>query len=279
MSTDAPILKRLDGKVAIVTGAGSSGPGIGNGKAISILYAKHGARVMLVDLHQDAVEETAGLIAAFGGECATVVGDVTRTDDVQRIVDETVRRFGRLDILVNNVGIVEMGNVVTASEESWDRVFSTNLRSAFLTMKYAIPRMLEGGGGAIVNVSSVAGIRNSGIAYCSYNASKAALNQLTKSTALDFARLGIRANSILPGLIDTPMPRKQTLSGYSNSASLEEMLRMRDEMSPTGAQGVAWDVANAAVFLASEDAAYVNAMDLAVDGGIKELIPLPRPSR
>src|SRR5690606_27595376 len=203
--------------------------------------------------------------------------DVTVTADVQRLVNQTVERFGRLDVLVNNVGIVEMGSVVTASEASWDHVFAVNLRSAFLTMKYAIPRMIDGGGGAIVNISSVAGIRNSGISYCSYNASKAALNQLTKSTALDFARQGIRANSILPGLIDTPMPRQQTMSGYTNSASLDEMLRMRAEMSPTGAQGVAWDVANAAVFLASEDAAYINAVDLAVDGGIKELIPKPHP--
>jgi NAD(P)-dependent dehydrogenase (short-subunit alcohol dehydrogenase family) len=278
MSTDAPVLQKLKGKVAIVTGAGSSGPGLGNGKAISLLYAKHGAKVMLVDINQAAVDETAALIAEFNGECSTTVADVTKTADVQRLVDETVKRFGRLDVLVNNVGIVEMGSVVTASEESWDRVFAVNLRSAFLTMKYAIPHMLEGGGGAIVNISSVAGIRNSGIAYCSYNASKAALNQLTKSTALDFARQGIRANNILPGLIDTPMPRKQTMSGYSNSASLDEMLRMRADMSPTGAQGVAWDVANAAVFLASDDASYINAMDLAVDGGIKELIPLPRPA-
>src|SRR5690606_28009973 len=200
------------------------------------------------DRNAEAVKETAGLIAAFGGEHASFVGDVTVTADVQRLVNQTVERFGRLDVLVNNVGIVEMGSVVTASEASWDHVFAVNLRSAFLTMKYAIPRMIDGGGGAIVNISSVAGIRNSGISYCSYNASKAALNQLTKSTALDFARQGIRANSILPGLIDTPMPRQQTMSGYTNSASLDEMLRMRAEMSPTGAQGVAWDVANAAVF-------------------------------
>lgn len=264
----------LAGRVAIVTGAGSSGPGIGNGKAISVLLARHGARVLLVDRNPDAMAETAAMIAQEGGVSATCVADVTRTDDVERIVQAAMSAFGRLDILVNNVGIVEFGDVVGTSEESWDRVFSVNLRSAFLTMKHAIPRMIETGGGAIVNISSVSGIRV-GLPYCSYQASKAAMNHLTRSVAVDFARKGIRANAVLPGLIDTPMPRMQVLGGYASGGDVEAMLRVRAELSPTGAQGTAWDVAEAVLYLASDRAAYVNGIELVVDGGYSTLVPPP----
>lgn len=210
-----PALRRLEGKVAIVTGAGSSGPGIGNGKAISILFARHGARVLLVDNNPVAVAETKEIIEKEGGNAEECVADVTSSADVRRVVDTALSHRGGIDVLVNNVGIVEMGSVVEASEESWDRVMAVNLRSAFLTMKYAVPHMIKSGGGSIVNISSVAGIRV-GVPHCSYSASKAALNQLTKSVAIDFARQGIRANAILPGFIDTPMPRAQVLKGYSN---------------------------------------------------------------
>lgn len=269
-----PRLRRLEGKVAIVTGAGSSGPGIGNGKAISILFARHGARILLVDNNPAAVAETREIIEKEGGSATECLADVTKSVDVLRIVDRALSNNGAIDVLVNNVGIVEMGSVLDASEDSWDRVMAVNLRSAFLTMKYVIPHMIKSGGGSIVNISSVAGIRV-GVPHCSYSASKAALNQLTKSVAIDFARQGIRANAILPGFIDTPMPRAQVLKGYSKSQDLEEMLRIRAELSPTGAQGVAWDVANAALFLASAEASYVNGLDFAVDGGFSAMHPTP----
>jgi NAD(P)-dependent dehydrogenase (short-subunit alcohol dehydrogenase family) len=269
-----PILRRLENKVAIVTGAGSSGPGIGNGKAISVLFARHGAHVMLVDNDRRAVDETRSMIDREGGSCNVCIADVTNTGDVRRLIDQTLTTFGSVDILVNNVGIVEMGSVVDASEESWDRVFAVNLRSAFVTMKHTIPHMIDAGGGSIVNISSVAGIRV-GVPHCSYSASKAALNQLTKCVAIDFGRQGIRANAILPGFIDTPMPRAQVLKGYSKSQDVEEMLRVRADLSPTGAQGVAWDVAGAALFLASPDSNYVNGLDLTVDGGFSAKHPTP----
>lgn len=267
--------KRLAGKVALVTGAGSSGPGWGNGKAISVLYARHGARVVLVDVNEAAVAETASIIASEGGESTVCVANVTLTPDVQRIVGTALDTFGALNVLVNNVGIVEVGDVVETTEESWDRVFAVNLRSAFLTMKYAIPHMVRAGGGRIVNVSSIGGIRLS-VPYCSYSASKAAMNQLTKAVAIDFARQGIRANNILPGLMDTPMPRAQVRSGYSEGNDLEEMLRVRAELSPTGAQGVAWDVAEAALYLAADESNYVNGLDLVVDGGLSVMLPMPK---
>jgi NAD(P)-dependent dehydrogenase (short-subunit alcohol dehydrogenase family) len=268
-----PSARRLEGKVAIVTGAGSSAPGLGNGKAIATLFARHGAKVVLVDLNSEAVKETELMVAQEGAEMDTCIADVARSEDVQKLVQQTMTRFGRIDVLVNNVGIVEIGSVVDTTEESWDRVMSVNLRAMFLTMKYAIPSMIQGGGGRIVNVSSVAAIRI-GVPYCSYYASKAAVNQLTKSVAVDFARQGIRANTIMPGLIDTPLPRSRVVSGYSGKNSLDEMLRIRAELSPTGAQGVAWDIAEAALFLASDGSNYVNGTDLVVDGGYSALSPL-----
>jgi NAD(P)-dependent dehydrogenase (short-subunit alcohol dehydrogenase family) len=261
---------RLAGKVALVTGAGSSGPGWGNGKATAVLFAREGAKVFLVDVNTDAVAETKSIIDGEGGACALMRADVSQSAEVAALVTSCVETYGRIDVLHNNVGISALGGPVETDEASWDRVFQVNLKSVFLTCKHVLPIMVAQGGGSIINISSVASIRWGGIAYLSYSASKAALNQLTKCVGLEYARRGIRCNCILPGLMDTPMPRLQLMEAFSGAGGAEEMLRVRDAISPTGKQGEPWDVAYAALFLASDESKYVNAAELVVDGGLSQ---------
>ncbi len=266
---------RLAGKVALVTGAGSSGPGWGNGKATAVLFAREGAKVFLVDVNEDAVAETKAIIDDEGGICVSWRADVSQSSEVARLVAKCVETWGRIDVLHNNVGISALGGPVETDEASWDRVFQVNLKSVFLTCKFVLPIMVAQGSGSIINISSVASIRWGGVAYLSYSASKAALNQLTKCVGLEYARRGIRCNCILPGLMDTPMPRVQLMEAFSKAGGVEEMLRVRDAISPTGKQGEPWDVAYAALFLASEESKYVNAAELVVDGGLSAASPGP----
>ena len=163
---------RLSGKTAVVIGAGSSGPGWGNGKATAVLFAREGAKVVCVDVNLAAAEETAGLIRDEGGEAVAIAADATRSVDIQRVVDETLARFGRIDVLDNNVGIAVLGGVEDLDESEWDRVFAVNLKSCFLAMKYVVPVMKAQGGGSIVNISSLVSIRYTGVAYVSYSSSK-----------------------------------------------------------------------------------------------------------
>jgi NAD(P)-dependent dehydrogenase (short-subunit alcohol dehydrogenase family) len=251
--------------VALVFGAGSSGPGWGNGKATAVLFAREGATVMAVDRVRDAAEETRKLIADEGGTAYAEVADVTSGDDIKRVVDSLVAKSGRIDILHNNVGITAMGGPIEESEESWQRVIDTNLTSAFLACKHVLPVMLRQGKGAIVNVSSIAAIRYTGYPYASYYASKAGLNQFTVGLALQYAKQGIRANAIMPGMMDTPLIRTQIAGQY---ASIDAMIEQRNAACPMGRMGTGWDVANAAVFLASDEAAYITGVCLPVDGGI-----------
>jgi NAD(P)-dependent dehydrogenase (short-subunit alcohol dehydrogenase family) len=261
---------RLAGKVALVTGAGSSGPGWGNGKATAVLFAREGARVFLVDVNQEAVAETTAIIESEGGIARAWRADVSQAGDVAALVAACVESFGRIDVLHNNVGISALGGPVETDEAEWDRVFQVNLKSVFMTCKHVLPVMVAQGGGSIVNISSVASIRWGGVAYLAYSASKAALNQLTKCVGLEYARKGIRCNCILPGLMDTPMPRLQLMEAFAARGGVEEMLRVRDAISPTGKQGEPWDVAYAALFLASDESKYVNATELVVDGGLSQ---------
>jgi NAD(P)-dependent dehydrogenase (short-subunit alcohol dehydrogenase family) len=257
---------RLQGKVAIVTGAGSSGPGWGNGKATAVLFAREGAKVLAIDVSLAALDETRALIDGAGGVCAAVRADVSAARDVEAMVERCLEAFGRVDILHNNVGIVEMGGAVDASEESWNRVMDVNVKSMFLTCKHVLPQMERQGGGAIVNIASIAGIRWLGVPYVSYAASKAAVLQLTQAIAMEYARKGIRANAILPGLMDTPMIVTPLSSAYGGDA--ERMRAARAAECPTGKMGDAWDVAYAALFLASDEAKYVTGTQLVVDGGL-----------
>jgi len=258
---------RLKEKVALVSGAGSSGPGWGNGKATAVLFAREGARVLAVDINFAAAVETKRIIEAEGSICEAVAGDVSRTDDVAAVVDACILAFGRIDVLHNNVGIVEVGGPVETSEESWDRVNDVNMKSMFLTCKQVLPHMIRQGKGAIVNIASVSGIRWLGVPYISYAATKAAIIQFTRVIALQYARSGIRANSILPGMMNTPMVHAaEVIAAYGGSA--EEMVRRRDEQCPMGRMGDAWDVAYAALFLASDEAKYITGTELVVDGGL-----------
>ena len=269
---------RLAGKVAIVTGAGTSAGGWGNGKATAVLFAREGATVFAVDLDRHAAEETAAIIESEGGIAASHSGDVSKNADVKALVAACRERFGRIDVLHNNVGIGELGGPVDASEESWNRVISVNLTSAFLMCKHVIPVMLEQRGGSIVNISSVAAIRWAGISYISYAATKAALVQFSRYVGLEYAAHGIRSNCILPGLIDTPMPRQRVIKAYSSEAKVDEFLSKRAAHCPTGRQGEPWDVAYAALYLASDEAKYVNGTEIIVDGGLTGSVGWPRPS-
>ncbi len=258
---------RIQDKVAIVTGAGSSGPGWGNGKATAALFAREGACVFAVDNNPDAVAETRDIIEGEGGRCTDHVADVTDADAVAALVVRCVEVYGRLDILHNNVGILQVGGPVEATEASWDRVFDVNIKSMFLTCKAAIPPMLERGGGAIVNVGSIVAIRYLGVPYISYSATKGAVLAFTRSIAVQYAADGLRANTILPGLMNTPMIVGPLEDAYAKG-DVAKMIDMRHEQCPTGAMGDAWDVAYAAIYLASDEAKYVNGAELVVDGGL-----------
>lgn len=259
--------ERLKDKVAIVTGAGSSGPGWGNGKATAVLFAREGARVFAVDINPDAVSETAQIISGESGDCTVHQADVTSSAQVQKLVDNCLATYGRIDVLHNNVGIVEVGGPVASSEDSWDRVMAVNLKSMFLTCKHVLPHMEQQGSGAIVNVSSITAIRYTGIPYVSYSASKAAVLQLTQSVALEYAAKNIRANSVLPGLMNTPMIVEPLKDCYADG-DVDKMIEIRDSQVPMQHMGDAWDVAHAALFLASDDAKYITGTQLVVDGGL-----------
>ncbi|MGA8353892.1 MAG: glucose 1-dehydrogenase [Solirubrobacteraceae bacterium] len=261
---------RLEGKVALVIGAGSVGPGWGNGKATAVLFAREGAKVLCADINHDAAKETAQIIQSEGGQAEAIQADAAQAADVERVMARCLERFERLDVLDNNVGIAEVGDVVTLPEENWDRIFAVNLKSCFLAMKYAIPIMERQGGGSIVNISSVASIRHSGVSYAGYYASKAAMNHLTATTAVDHAAKNIRVNAVLPGLMKTPMVAQavEGLAASYGAQDVEAMWRARDAQVPMGHMGDGWDVAHAALFLASEEARYVTGVALVVDGGL-----------
>src|ERR1700677_1259102 len=262
-------MERLKGKTALVVGAGSIGPGWGNGKATAVTFARQGARGFWVYRTARAGEETAGIIAAEGGNAAAFTADVSRAADVEAMVRACVTAFGRIDVLDNNVGIAEMGSVVEVSEADWDRVFAVNLKSAYLAMKHVIPVMARQGGGSIINISSIASIRHLGISYVTYATTKAAMNQMTRTTAVEFAAQKVRVNAILPGLMKTPMVEHSAgLAASYGKGDVEAMWRARDAQVPMGHMGEAWEVANSALFLVSDESKYIPDLELVVDGGL-----------
>jgi len=257
---------RLAGKVAVVTGAGSSGPGVGTGKAMSVLFAREGASVLLVDNVAQRAEETRRLIVEEGGEASVIAADVTKSADCLVVADAAVGQYGALHILVNNVGIIAAGTVVTVDEVDWDRVLAVNLKSMVLMCKYAIPQMEKSGGGSIVNISSIEALRFGTFAPAlPYSVSKGGVMTLTTQMAVQHGRQGIRANCILPGFLYTPM-----VAPYLSERTRE----LRRLAAPLATEGTAWDVANAALFLASDEARWVTGAALAVDGGLLCTTPL-----
>jgi len=258
--------QRLAGKSALVIGGGQTpGETIGNGRAICTLFARHGASVVVVDRKLDRAEETVAGIEAEGGVAIAVEGDVTKSSECEAMVTATTAAFGSLDILVNNVGIGgNDGGPVSLEEDVWDRIQEVNLKAMYLSCKHALPVMRTQGSGAIVNVSSVAATCSTGM--LAYKTSKAGVNALTHAVAMGNARHGIRVNGIMPGLMDTPMAVDAAAEALGvDRAGVAER---RDRMVPLGGrQGTAWDVAHAALYLASDEAKFVTAVTLPVDGG------------
>jgi NAD(P)-dependent dehydrogenase (short-subunit alcohol dehydrogenase family) len=256
---------RLDGKVAIVVGAGQTpGETIGNGRATSILFAREGARVMLVDRRFDSAEETEKTIRDEGGDAVAFAADVTKASDCAAMVEACIDQFGRVDILHNNVGIgAGDNNAHNLEEDAWRRILDVNLTSMFLTCKHVIPIMREQKSGSIVNISSVAAVCS--VPMLAYKVTKAGVNALTQQVAMANARHGIRCNAIMPGLMNTPMAIE---AWVSMGADRDEIVRRRDEQVPLGhKQGSAWDVAHAALFLHSDEAKFITGVLLPVDGG------------
>ena len=254
---------RLENKVAIVTGAGSRGPGIGNGRAAAILFAREGASVLLMDQDLDAANETLAMIEAEGGKAATCTGDVTLKDDCEAAASSALDQFGRLDILDNNVGIGGRGTVTETDDELWRRVMEVNVMSMVQMSRAAIPAMATSGGGAIVNISSISAIRPRGLT--PYTTSKGAVISLTMAMAVDHAREGIRVNCVAPGPVFTPM--------VSSAGMSDELRERRAKASLLGVEGTGWDIGNAVLFLASEEARYITGQTIYVDGGVSIVGP------
>lgn len=259
---------RFEGKTVLVLGAGSSPgsspDGWSNGKAAAVLYAREGATVVAVDRDADAAHATRDVIVGEGHACEALTGDVTDSAQMADVVARTVARSGRIDVLHHNVGATEMGDPIELSEEAWHRALDVNLTGAFLACKHVLPVMLQQGKGAIVAISSLASVQVNQYPYIAYASAKSGLNQFIRSLAVRYAARGIRANAVLPGVIDTPLVYRDLAGQFKD---VEEMRARRNAASPMGVMGDAWDVAHAAAFLASDEAKYITGVCLPVDGG------------
>jgi NAD(P)-dependent dehydrogenase (short-subunit alcohol dehydrogenase family) len=259
---------RLKDRIAIVVGAGQSpGEGMGNGRATALTFAREGAKVLCVDHNLASAEETVGMIAAKGGAAAACKADVTEHADIKAMVDDAMTRWGRVDILHNNVGVSLAGGdaeLLTITEEAFDRCVAINLKSCILAAKHVIPIMRKQQSGAIINISSMAVITT--YPYVAYKATKSAMVAFTEQLAYQNAQYGIRANVILPGLMDTPMAVDTRARTFKKSRA--EVAAERDSQVPLRKKmGTGWDVANAALFLASDEASFITGVTLPVDGG------------
>lgn len=228
-------------------------------------YARAGARVVAVDISNDAAQQTADAVLGEGGECTILLADVRSEEDVGQAVAKTFDRYGTIDILHNNVGILKLGGPEELSTADWDASLEINVRGMFLACKHTLPIMVAQKRGAIVNISSVSGWRWCARPMVGYSASKAAVNQMTQAIAVEYAPHGVRCNAIIPGLMNTPMVVEPYAVDYGD---VDAMVRARDAVCPSGRMGSPWDVANAAVFLASDDASYISGALLPVDGAL-----------
>jgi NAD(P)-dependent dehydrogenase (short-subunit alcohol dehydrogenase family) len=258
---------RLAGRTAIITGAGSVGPGWGNGRAIAVVFAAEGASVLLIDRDKDSLEVTAGQIRETGGRVETMIADVTVEAEIAGFVAGCVETFGTVDILVNNVGGSRAGGVAELSHEDWRQQLDVNLTSVFVACKHVLPIMRARGSGAIVNIASASGTRWTGSAQVGYAAAKAGVIQLSKVTAVQYARDGIRVNTVVPGQLHTPMVEAR-LAGQRAGGDVAKLLAQRQSRIPLGFLGDGRDTAYAALFLASDEARWVTGTEIVVDGGM-----------
>lgn len=260
--------KRLHNKVAIIVGAGQqSGQTIGNGRATAERFAQEGASLLLIDVDAAALQDTAAAATAHGHPVSTLVADITDEAQCRKIAETCMKVYGRIDILHNNVGLSKGDRNTTGLEVSvWEYIMDRNLKGMFMTCKHVLPHMIEQRSGCIINISSTASM--AARPTVTYKTSKAGVNAMTQHIAMENARYGIRANAILPGLMDTPMAinRRAQERGVSTDVIRQE----RNALVPIGRMGTAWDVANAAVFLASDEAGYISGVLLPVDGGLLE---------
>jgi hypothetical protein len=259
--------ERLQDKVALVTGAGCVGPGWGNGRATAVLFANEGAKLFAVDKNSESMRETFERATEAGGTITTHECDVTKSDAVKAMVDACLAAFGRIDILVNNVGGSAAGGPVELSEEAWDGQMNYNLKSVFLTCKHVLPVMEKQGGGAIVNLASTSGLRYTGSPQVGYAASKAGVIQLSRVVAVQYANKGIRVNTVVPGQLHTPMVEAR-LAKQRTGGDIEALLKSRVARIPAGFMGDGRDTAYAALFLASDEARFVTGTEIVVDGGM-----------
>jgi NAD(P)-dependent dehydrogenase (short-subunit alcohol dehydrogenase family) len=264
---------RLRGKVAIVIGAGSlpgppDRPPIGNGKAAALLFAREGASILTADIRLEAAEETMRMIEKEGGTCSAFQADISRSQDCQAMAKECLKTYGRIDILHNNVGIGprKACGILEADEGDWDHVMNVNLKGLFHICRAVLPQMVKQGSGSILNISSTAAVSPGYPKLFIYSVSKAAVNAFTRCMAAEFAGHGIRVNCIMPGNIDSPPIYKEILPLYNGD--IEKMRRDRDQRVPMKHMGEPWDIANASLFLVSDEAKYITGQVLAVDGGL-----------
>ncbi len=255
---------RLQGMAAIVVGAGSIGAAVSNGSAAALLFARHGARVLCVDRVLSAAQATAQAILNEGGQAEAFESDVRDAARIQAMAERCLAWQGRIDVLHHNVGVEEFGELTEVTEESWDRVHAINLKGAMLTSRAVVPHMMRQGGGSIINVSSIASRKWSPMQFLSYSTSKAALNHMSRVVARQYAAHQVRCNVILPGLIDTP----HAAALFADAEAARVGREARNARCPMGHQGSPWDVAQAALFLASSESKYVTGIELVVDGGL-----------
>jgi len=258
---------RLQGKVALITGAGSVGPGWGNGRAMTIRFAQEGAQVFAADIDETRLDET---LSYAGDEKANIqkgLVDVMQSSSIEKMVQECLQRFGRIDILVNNVGGSAKGGPVEMTEEVWDTQVDYNLKSVFLTCKYVLPEMIQQGSGAIINMASTSGMRWTGSAQIAYAATKAGIIQFSKVLAVQYAKQNIRVNTIVPGQLHTPMVETR-LAKQRTGGDVATILEQRQARIPLPFMGDGMDTANAAVFLASEEARFITGTEIVIDGGM-----------
>lgn len=264
---------RLDGKIAFISGMGSVGAGWGNGRATAVLMARQGATVFGTDVNIAAAEATVATIHAEGNQAAAVRCDMTDSEDVKAAVDACLARHGCIDILVNNVGGSAPGDPVSMLEEVWHAQMDLNLKTVFLACKHVLPVMQSQGKGVIVNVASVAGVRDQpGRQYIAYAASKAGVIRMSKAVAIDNARRGIRCNTVVPGLMNTPLVSER-LARQIGGNDAEKLIAERNARVPIGQMGDGWDVAHAVLFLASDEAKHITATEIVVDGGLTATRP------